>query len=262
MAIKIATHRDVLRHTAVRVVIAVTLTIALTLVLTLLQFGAEPDAMVRAGFATTSALTTGIVISALLTAGLTYKSALTMLDLTRARTDLLRISCTDQLTGLLNRRGFDEAAASAMLKSGQEGHPITVLMCDIDHFKAINDQFGHEFGDKVLVEIAEVFRAYADGNEMLVARHGGEEFAAMMTGVREDLAIRCAEDLRQACAVREITSGDVSACATISVGLATCHGGADLPKLMRMADQALYAAKNRGRNRVVRADALADAIAA
>jgi diguanylate cyclase (GGDEF)-like protein len=166
------------------------------------------------------------------------------------------------LTGLLNRRGFDQAAESALTTARDANLPTTVLMCDIDRFKAINDQFGHEFGDKVLIAISEVLRSFAGQGRMLVARHGGEEFAIQMTGVSKERAAQYAEELRQACAAKEISNEENSACVTISIGLAECHGETDLAKVMRMADQALYAAKHRGRNRVVRADVLADSIAA
>jgi diguanylate cyclase (GGDEF)-like protein len=83
-----------------------------------------------------------------------------------------------------------------------------------------------------------------------------------MTGVTKERTARYAEELRQACAVKEILGEGLSACVTISIGLAECRGEADLAKVMRMADQALYAAKHRGRNRVVRADVLTGSIAA
>jgi diguanylate cyclase (GGDEF)-like protein len=140
--------------------------------------------------------------------------------------------------------------------------PTTVLMCDIDRFKAINDQFGHEFGDKVLIAISEVLSSFAGQRRMLVARHGGEEFSVLMTGVSRERAALYAEELRQACAAEPVLGDEASANVTISIGLAECHGETDLAKVMRMADQALYAAKHRGLNRVVRADFLADSIGA
>jgi diguanylate cyclase (GGDEF)-like protein len=262
MANDIITHRDALRHTGGRVAVAVVLSIFLTWSLTLLQFGADPDATVRAGFVTKSGIMIAIIVSAVLSGGLSYRSALVMRELALARAELLRISCSDQLTGLLNRRGFDEAAMSALTIAREANLPTTVLMCDIDRFKAINDQFGHEFGDRVLMAIAEVLRSFAERRQMLVARHGGEEFAVLISGVSRERAALHAEELRQACAAREISSEEISACVTVSIGLADCHGETDLAKVMRMADQALYAAKHRGRNRVVRAHVLADSIAA
>lgn len=259
---KFTIHRDALRHTAGRVVVAVSLTIVLTLALSLLEFGTDPNATVYAGSVTVSVILIGIVVSALLTAGLSYRSALAIRELTQARADLMRISCTDQLTGLLNRRGFDEAAATALSQAKDDALPATVLMCDIDHFKTINDRFGHEFGDRVLVAIADVFRSFAaERGRILVARHGGEEFAALITGVSGNWATLFAEELREACAAKEIL-GSKGTFVTISIGLATCDGETDLPKVMRLADQALYAAKHRGRDRVVGVDVLTETVAA
>ncbi|MEH2506662.1 diguanylate cyclase (GGDEF)-like protein [Bradyrhizobium sp. AZCC 1578] len=262
MATDIITHRDALRHTATRSAVSVGLTVVLTLSFCLLQFGSDPDAFVRAGFVTTSSIMISMTISGLLTAALSYRSALMMRELTLTRAELQRISGTDQLTGLLNRRGFDQAAEAALATARHANLPTTVLMCDIDRFKAINDQFGHEFGDKVLIAIAEVLRSFAERKQMLVARHGGEEFAILMTGVSKERAAQYAEELRQSCAAESVVGDDASVSVTISIGLAACLGEADLAKVMRMADQALYAAKRRGRNRVVRADVLADSIAA
>jgi diguanylate cyclase (GGDEF)-like protein len=196
------------------------LSIFLTWSLTLMKFGADPDATVRAGFVTKSGIMIAIIVSAVLSGGLSYRSALVMRELALARAELLRISCTDQLCGLLNRRGFDEAAMSALTKAREANLPITVLMCDIDRFKAINDQFGHEFGDKVIVAIAEVLRSFSERRQMLVARHGGQEFAVLMTGVSKEKAARYAEELRQACAAQEILGEKISACVPISIGLA------------------------------------------
>jgi predicted signal transduction protein with EAL and GGDEF domain len=130
MAFRIVTHGDALRHTAGRVAVAVALTVVLTWSMTLMQFGTDPDATLRAGFVTNSVIMIGVIVSALLTAGLSYRSALVMRELGAARAELLRISCTDQLTGLLNRRGFDEAANSRLAIALDANLTTTVLMCD------------------------------------------------------------------------------------------------------------------------------------
>src|SRR3954447_21269638 len=200
MAKDIITHRDALGHTAGRCVVSVGLTILLTLSFCLLQFGADPDGAVSAGFVTKSSILISVTISGLLTGALSYRSALMMRELALTHAELRRISGTDQLTGLLNRRGFDEAAESALTAARDAKLPTTVLMCDIDRFKAINDQFGHEFGDKVLIAVAQVLRSFAERRQMLVARHGGEEFAVVMTGLSKERAAQYADDLRQACA--------------------------------------------------------------
>jgi diguanylate cyclase (GGDEF)-like protein len=137
-----------------------------------------------------------------------------------------------------------------------------VRMRDIDRFKAINDAFGHDFGDRVLIHISDVMRLFGKQRQVLVARHGGEEFAILMIGVTPEQAAHDAEKLRLACAAKEGFSEDMSARVTISIGLAVSHGEIDLAKIMRTADQALYTAKHRGRNGVARADATADSVAA
>jgi diguanylate cyclase (GGDEF)-like protein len=252
--IEITTRRHALIYTARRVVVAVSLTIVLILVMTLGAFGTDLTATVSVGFVMASGMMIGVVIAALLTCALTYRSALVMQELTLTRAELLRISRTDQLTGLLNRRGFDEAAASALAKAQSVNVSAVALMCDIDRFKAINDQFGHDFGDKVLIEIAEVFGLFARQNGMLAARHGGEEFAVLMAGVTVEQAMKHANELRRACAATEISSQAGSVYVTISIGLTVSQDATDLSQMMRIADQALYAAKHRGRDRVARAD--------
>jgi diguanylate cyclase (GGDEF)-like protein len=145
-------------------------------------------------------------------------------------------------SGLLNRRGFDEAVLAAPTKAHDANMPTTVLMCDIDRFKAINDQFGHEFGDKILVAITNVLRSFAERSQILAARHGGEEFAILMTGWPR-IGLR---NMRQACAAKAILSEQMSACVTIRIGLVVSQREAGLSKVVRMAHQALYAAKHRG----------------
>jgi diguanylate cyclase (GGDEF)-like protein len=245
-----------------RVVVAVGLTIALTSAMTLMQFGTDPDASVRAGFVTVSVIGIGVIVSALLTAGLSYRSALVMQELALTRAEMSRISRTDLLTGLLNRRGFDEAAALALAQAHRENLPVVALMCDIDRFKAINDRFGHQLGDKVLVQIGSVLHRFAQKKGMLVARHGGEEFAALLIGPTSEQATQYAEAIRRDCAASEVPSEDGPVRITVSIGLASFHGENDLAKIMRIADQALYVAKHGGRDRVARTEMVADFLAA
>ena len=155
---------------------------------------------------------------------------------------------------MFNRRGFTEATARMIEREAGAGRPVTVMIFDIDHFKSINDRFGHAFGDKALIEIAEVLRQFARAHGALVARHGGEEFAALMIGITREQAEHYAEEIRKTCSQREITSGGISEHVTISIGLTVSRGETELAKIMRIADQALYTAKRRGRDRVERAD--------
>ena len=104
------------------------------------------------------------------------------------------------MTGLLNRRGLDLAAARAFATARHTGAPVAVLMCDIDFFKSINDRFGHEFGDVVLTRVAEVIRTALGNRVAALGRHGGEEFAILLPNADFDEAREIAETVRLACA--------------------------------------------------------------
>jgi len=250
---QIFTHKDVIRHTAGRVAIAVSLTVAISWIMTIVQLGTDPNATVRVGYVMVSVVVVGAIVAALLTSGLAYYTGLMIRELTITRAEMQRISCSDQLTGLLNRRGFDEAALLALAKAKEADLPVVALMCDIDRFKMINDQFGHEFGDQVLVAMGDVLRSFANNSEILVGRHGGEEFAVLLIGVEGEKALQYAERLRVACAT-EVSHAGASTHVTVSIGITFPQRQADLPGLMRLADKALYAAKHGGRNRVVLVD--------
>jgi predicted signal transduction protein with EAL and GGDEF domain len=148
MKTEISSRRDVIKLTVGRMAIAVGATIVLTVTMIASVFGVNPNTCVRLGMVAASGVTIGVIISGLLSGIQTYRSALLMLDLSSAKADLLKMSRTDQLTGLLNRRGYLEAAAEVLAKADEAKATAVTLMCDIDRFKAINDQFGHEFGDK------------------------------------------------------------------------------------------------------------------
>lgn len=254
MSIQISTHGDVLRYTARRAAIAVALALVMTVTTLLVHFGFDLHATVSVGHIVAFGLVVAGSISAALTAVLSYRSALLMRELTLTRAELSRISRTDELTGLLNRRGFDGVAGSSLRSARAKGVPAALFMFDIDHFKSINDRLGHEAGDKVLVEMADVLRRFAARESAVVSRYGGEEFAALMVGVSRDQAERYAEEIRLTCAAREVAIGTALERVTISIGLTVSSGSVELAELMRIADHALYAAKRRGRDRVVQAD--------
>jgi len=250
--IRFSTRGDVLRYIAANVVVTTTLTLAITVMALLLELGTDLTTTVGAGEIVGFMLVVPVAISVPFSALLGCRSALMLRQMSLMSSELARVSETDHLTGLPNRRGFDEAAAEAMESARNGSVSATMLMCDIDHFKSINDRFGHEAGDKVLVEVADLLRRFVDRKGGLVARHGGEEFAAMLIGVARDEAEQWAEEVRSACAARKIAIGAVEGQVTISIGFTVAAvGKIDFAELMRIADRALYAAKNRGRNRVV-----------
>ena len=255
MTLQIRTHHDVQRHTARRVVLASGLAVIITTASSLAHLGTDMDATARVGYVLISSICLAAAISTLLTGALAYQSALVMQELTRTRNELARLSHTDQLTGLLNRRGFDAAATLALRSAFAAGLPAVIFMCDIDRFKSINDRFGHEFGDKVLIKTADVLRGFAGKDGAMVGRHGGEEFAALMVGITHEQAAQCAENIRLACAANEISIDGHSTRVTVSIGFTVAHDEIELSNIMRVADRALYIAKHGGRNQVARADA-------
>jgi diguanylate cyclase (GGDEF)-like protein len=155
---------------------------------------------------------------------------------------------TDELTGLLNRRGFFAAAQQLVARQAKKGEPVSVLMFDLDHFKNINDSFGHMVGDEAL----RAFGATAIGTlraSDVVARFGGEEFVAMLPGSLAD-ATTAAERVRLAFQAAGAVVAGRPLAATVSVGAASAPLCADVAALLATADSALYQAKAKGRNRV------------
>lgn len=155
---------------------------------------------------------------------------------------------TDPLTGLFNRRAFFEAAEQMIARQAEKGAPVSVLAFDLDHFKSINDRFGHAVGDEAL----RVFAATAGTNMRtgdVVARIGGEEFVALIPG-DIDAAAAAAERVRRAFVeAGRLISGQAVA-ATVSIGAVSGPAGMDIHALLGWADYALYSAKRNGRNRV------------
>jgi diguanylate cyclase (GGDEF)-like protein len=155
---------------------------------------------------------------------------------------------TDELTGILNRRGFFAAAHQLLARQAKNREPVSVVMFDLDHFKSINDRFGHRVGDEAL----RVFATTAIGNMRasdVVARFGGEEFVALLPGTLAD-AMSAAERVRAAFQAAARTVAARPLAATVSVGAASAGLCADVAALLAAADRALYRAKANGRNRV------------
>jgi diguanylate cyclase (GGDEF)-like protein len=259
---ELITRKHVLRRTAAHVALAVGSTVVFGSLTAVLLFGSDPDQKVSVGFVMISTLAIGIVASALLAGGMSYRSSITLQQLTLARAELLRLSRTDHLTGLLNRRGFNEAAGLALAQANAGNRPAAAFMCDIDRFKTINDRFGHEFGDAVLVRIGEVLERFGREHDVLVARYGGEEFVGLIVGATAARASRLAERLRESCASQVISRDGYATHVTVSIGLTVASVTTTLPQIMRCADRALYTAKQEGRNRVALDEIAADPFAA
>jgi two-component system cell cycle response regulator len=165
----------------------------------------------------------------------------------------LELAVTDTLTGLHNRRYFDIHAVAAVAQAVQSGRPLSILMLDIDHFKNVNDSFGHDAGDDVLREFAHRVRKNLRGID-LPCRVGGEEFVVVMPDTDMSIATVVAERIRRKIDRDHflVQSGTRAISVTVSIGAATLLAADEtLPSLMKRADQALYRAKRDGRNRVV-----------
>ncbi len=153
----------------------------------------------------------------------------------------------DNLTGLLNRRGFAERAGAELARSSREESWLGVASFDLDHFKQINDHYGHEVGDRVLARVARLVEAEMRESDVL-ARMGGEEFVALLPGDRAAEAAAVAERVRGRL---EALDDPLVPRITISAGVVSALAPADLDALLRDADRALYEAKASGRNRTV-----------
>ena len=181
----------------------------------------------------------------------TISTAFILLAMAKERAELghKQAATIDPLTGIANRRAFF-AEASRLVRT--TNRPVALLMIDLDHFKSINDQFGHAIGDKVLSTFAKTAQAHLRGTD-LVGRLGGEEFAVLLPNATEQGSWIVAERLRSAFAAAAATIDGLPVAATASVGLSLIEGGRAMDPLFDLADQALYRAKATGRNRVAMA---------
>jgi diguanylate cyclase (GGDEF)-like protein len=169
----------------------------------------------------------------------------------RRASDLETLAAVDFLTGIYNRRHFETTARAELARCQRYMRPLSLLMIDIDHFKAINDRLGHAAGDRVLQNVAALCRTEKRDSDV-VARIGGEEFAVMLPETAETAAVQFAERLRQQIAVSSPTFYGEKVAVTISVGISGASiRTSGIQALLRQADQALYEAKRSGRNRVV-----------
>lgn len=158
----------------------------------------------------------------------------------------------DSLTGLWNRGMIREQVAIELKRAARTGEPVAVVVADLDHFKQINDRYGHAAGDQVLRDAAARMRAVLRDHDG-ISRYGGEEFLLLLPRTDADAALAIAERVRSAVAALEVSIGNESVSVTLSVGLATtadCQ--AEVDPLIAAADAALYRAKAAGRNRVER----------
>ena len=175
----------------------------------------------------------------------------THVELKRLRDHWQRLSTVDALTQVANRRRFDEALDGAWRRAVRDQQPLALIMADIDHFKAFNDQFGHSFGDDVLVAVAQTIANTVRRCDLLY-RFGGEEFVVIASHTDVDGAKLLAERIRENIAALHTVRGRTTRI-TVSVGVTSMVKGDTEESFFDRADQALYQAKKRGRNRTVSA---------
>jgi diguanylate cyclase (GGDEF)-like protein len=180
--------------------------------------------------------------------------------LLREQTELLRMQTfSDGLTGVANRRAFDVAIDREVRRAKRNGTMVSLLMIDIDHFKPYNDHYGHQQGDQCLIQVSAALQALLQRSVDMLARYGGEEFAVILPDNDTHQALHMAQALHgrvlELAIPHEHAGGPVKQI-TVSIGAATLLPGqpADPAALIGAADQALYAAKRQGRNRIVAAD--------
>jgi len=180
----------------------------------------------------------------------TAELAETNARLQSANVQLAQLATTDELTGLWNRRRFIEMLQAECRRADRSGADVALAMLDVDRFKAVNDTFGHAFGDRVLQAVATRLNREARTTD-IVARYGGEEFMVLMPDTSADEAFNAAERIRRRIAAHSVTDGPRSVDITVSIGISARRADdpADADTLVRLADEALYAAKQAGRNR-------------
>ncbi|HEY1836979.1 MAG TPA: GGDEF domain-containing protein [Rhizomicrobium sp.] len=165
-------------------------------------------------------------------------------------------SLTDPLTGIANRKALDIELAQAIEQAREDGEPLCVLMCDIDHFKKFNDTWGHQTGDQVLRLVAHCLSENVKGRDT-AARYGGEEFAVILRQTPLAAAVNLANQIRTNVESKKLmkkSTGDVLGTITISGGAAELRPDDAAATLLHRADECLYAAKNSGRNCIVDQD--------
>lgn len=229
----------------------------------MIHYGLNPLGMLQANLALT---TLGAYILCVSIPMLVLGTALDQLDeqnahleqivsarttaLVEANAELQALAHHDPLTGAANRRYFIEETEKNILRAQRYEEPLCICILDIDHFKAINDQYGHGMGDQVLKQLATLCQSLLRESD-LFARWGGEEFVILLPGVDIHEALQVADKLRMAVASSPIRFGQLQIAVSFSAGVAQCRANEDLDSMLSRADQGLYRAKASGRNRVL-----------
>jgi len=189
------------------------------------------------------------IVPLILTPPLSWYIIGLLIKIDQLEAEMRKAATFDPLTGLFTRRAFMERAGYALDLAARDGFDISVLLVDLDHFKKINDRFGHATGDKVLATFGRVIVQITRKSDV-VGRLGGEEFAFLLPDTSRDRARNFSERLHEAMRNTTFYGDECSTQITMSVGIVTLPGGtgSSIEKLLVMADDAMYAAKGNGRN--------------
>jgi len=242
---------DAIRSTTIEVVTAIfalaslsSLLIALLVSVVCTSLSASELWQIILSVSAAPAILIGLIIAARM------RQTVTGLKITHE--ELVSLAMIDGLTGLLNRPGFDAVAAEAFEETRRLGQPVSALVCDIDAFRALNDRYGHEAGDRALRNLAEVLEeAIGRRRSAILGRQGGGEFVILLPGIDLKDAVTIAEDVCEASEARALVQPEPAAKFTISVGVGTeASDTSELGGLLRQTDAALYRAKRAGGNQV------------
>ncbi|HET7489550.1 MAG TPA: GGDEF domain-containing protein [Acidimicrobiales bacterium] len=187
-----------------------------------------------------------LVCAAAITAVVMTRQIRVTAENTRLLAQLRQLAEVDGLTATLNRRSLFETGEPLVARAAHAGRPLTVLMIDLDHFKAVNDTFGHAAGDEVLAEVARRMRLELRDADV-VGRYGGDELAAVLPDCTAGEGLEVAERIRASVAAAPVTTADGWVSVSLSIGVAEATGQADLTAVLARADAALYQAKAAGR---------------
>ena len=195
-------------------------------------------------------LLAGVAFSVMIVSPVMKRNRQERFKMDRRAESLEKQATTDPLTGMHNRRYFEQALSGYLTEFNKLGATLGLLILDLDHFKSVNDNYGHDVGDMVLREVALRMRAICREHDV-VARLGGEEFAVITPYANMDQLLAVAERYRQMVEALAIKAGNVIIRPTVSIGVSTNEGGfTHGDDLFKAADQKLYQAKQSGRNRV------------
>jgi diguanylate cyclase (GGDEF)-like protein len=181
-----------------------------------------------------------------------YITTLLAADVEYAREELILLSDTDELTGLKNRRAFNSALSMEVKKAIRYERPFSIMMLDADYLKQVNDRYGHDTGDKLIVSVSQVIKSSLRETDIL-ARFGGDEFVIMLPDTSDTKAFDVAERIRIAVENTSINAAGNSVSSTLSIGIAGYPVDSEnIDEVTKKADKALYASKQTGRNVVTK----------